>query len=121
MTVSARDYDAAAGAGSDTFGEIGSPFFDLARPAAPSETFSDTLSATQGEATIRYRYRVICTDNSCGNDCSQTANCPQWSSACDGIGTFGTPTPTTDSMSLPNPCLQSPSPCLNGGSCLVSS
>ena len=121
MTFSARDYDPPVGAGSPSFGEIGSPFFDLDRPSAPSEIFSDMMTATQGGATINYRYRVICTDSSCGNDCSQTVNCPQWSSACgDSTGSFATQAPNTDPSSPTDPCSRSPSPCLNGGLCMVS-
>ena len=121
MTVSARDYDPPVGAGSPSFGEIGSPFIDFDRPSAPNELFSDMMSRIHGGATISYRYRIICTDGSCGNDCSQTVNCPQWPSACgDGISTFTTQAPNTDPSSPTDPCSQSPSPCLNGGLCMVS-
>ena len=90
MTVSARDYDPPVGAGSPSFGEIGSPFIDFDRPSAPNELFSDMMSRIHGGATISYRYRIICTDGSCGNDCSQTVNCPHASACGDGISTFTT-------------------------------
>ncbi len=119
MTIGARDYDPPAGASTaGTFEEVGSPFLDIIRPSAPSETFGEAATSSDGAAMITYRYRVICTDGSCGNDCSQTTDCQSWSPACDGIGTPATQPPRTQPSSSTNPCISSP--CLNGGTCMVS-
>ncbi len=118
MTITVQDYDPPVGADLEMFEDIGSPFIDLTRPSAPSETFNGEMMSSNEQATITYRYRVICTDGMCGNDCSQTTNCQSWSPACNGIGSPATQPPVTDPTSPDNPCF--PNPCLNGGMCMVS-
>ena len=70
----------------------------LSRPSAPSSGFTSTQSYNGANSlTLSYQYRIICTEGTCGSDCSQTTNCTPFP-AC---------TPTT--------CADSP--CQNGGTC----
>lgn len=66
-------------------------FSNIMTGAAPN---LDTL-------TIQFRYRLICTSGTCGNDCSQTTGCSGFPEAC------------------PSSC-DATTPCMNGGTCDVS-
>ena len=52
---------------------------------------------------LTFQYRLICTDGFCGNDCSQTTNCPDFAPLCP---------------SEPSQC-SAEMGCLNSGTCQV--
>ena len=78
--------------------------FDIGRFQGTASDFSavQSLGAPYlSDLTMMFQYRVTCTQGFCGSDCSQTANCAATPAAC------------------PESC-GSNTPCLNGGTCMVS-
>lgn len=83
--------------------------FEIEFIAGTNSEFSpvQTLGAPNlADLTIDFDYRLICTEGSCGNDCSQTSNCLPFPDACCMMG-----------MCEEDMCQMVT--CLNGGICDV--
>lgn len=79
-------------------------FAELPRIQGTNSEFSDieTIGGPiLADLTITFQYRLICTAGFCGNDCSQTTNCPGFPEACP-------------------PGCSAENPCPNGGTCEVN-
>ena len=69
----------------------------------PSFSQMQTLGAPLlTDLSMEFSYRLICTENTCGSDCSQTTNCQPFPDACEVDVACQTVT------------------CSNGGTCAVS-